>query len=103
MRIRLDLSAHCIETELKHLYNTSIAAYFKADEAAKNDIERTIDVVARLLTTVDFPRLRAIYPPLAGRTHLSVALSFGDAPPAITPGAAPIRLIAKSPPARTEP
>ncbi len=96
MHIRLDLSAHCIETELKRLYHASLAAYFKADEGAKLQIEQTIEAVTYLLETMDFPHLRATYPPLAGHTDISIALSVSEAPPAIMLGDAPIRLVTKN-------
>jgi hypothetical protein len=95
MNINLDLSAHCIETELKRLYNKSIADYFKAHEKAMTSIEQTIEVVSKILKTIDFAKLRAIYPALAGHTKIPVTLSFGDAPPAITIGDTEILWILK--------
>jgi hypothetical protein len=81
MEIALDLSRHCIETEVKRLYERSISDYFKAGVEAKPLLERTIAMLHQAIETMDFPRLRAQFPPLAGGTGEKVALSFaGDEP-----------------------
>jgi hypothetical protein len=75
MDIRLDLSRHCIETEIKRQYNKVVSAYFKADTKEKHRLESTIEVMRRALETLDFPHLRSQYPPLAGGTDRNVILS----------------------------
>jgi len=75
MEIRLDLSRHCIETEIKKQYNHAIAAYFKAVPAEKRRLEPTIETTRRALETMDFSHLRTHYPPLAGGSDRNVILS----------------------------
>ena len=75
MDIRLDLSRHCIETEIKKQYSTAISTYFKAGVAEKRRLEPTIEVIRRALETLDFSHLRTRYPPLAGGTDRNVILA----------------------------
>jgi DnaJ-class molecular chaperone len=75
MDIRLDLSRHCIETEIKKQYNKAVSAYFKAGMDEKRDLESTIEVVRRALEILNFSHLRTQYPPLAGGTDRNVILS----------------------------
>ena len=75
MDIRLDLSRHCIETEIKKQYNKAVSAYFKAGMDGKRDLESTIEVVRRALETLNFSHLRTQYPQLAGGTDRDVILS----------------------------
>lgn len=75
MDIRLDLSRHCIETEIKKQYNKAVSAYFKAGKQEKQQLEPTIDVIHRALETLDFSHLRSQYPPLAGGTDRNIILS----------------------------
>ena len=72
--IELDLSRHCIETEIKRAYNHAISTYFKT-EKCRRPIEETISLAQRALELLDFPRLRAEYPPLARGTRLRVVLA----------------------------
>jgi hypothetical protein len=66
MKIRLDLSTHCIETEIKRRYNLEISAYFKAGLEEQQQLEPIIDILRLALETFDFARLRAQHPELAG-------------------------------------
>ncbi|MEJ2165894.1 MAG: hypothetical protein P8X90_10220 [Desulfobacterales bacterium] len=75
MDIPLDLSRHCIETEIKRQYNKAVSAYFKADAKEKHRLESTIEVMRRALGTLDFADLRTQYPPLAGGTDRHIILS----------------------------
>ncbi len=75
MDIRLDLSRHCIETEIKKQYGQAISAYFKAGLEEKRRLEPTIEVIHRALETLNFSQLRSQYPPLAGGTDRNVILS----------------------------
>jgi hypothetical protein len=75
MDIRLDLSRHCIETEIKKQYNKAVAAYFKAGMAEKHRLEATIEMIRRALETMNFSHLRTQYPPLAGGTDRNIILS----------------------------
>ncbi len=76
MKIKLNLSRHCIETETKRLYNQSVLKYFKADD--KDHIEKQIEILQHALQTLDFGKLRSTYPKLAGRCDDHVELSIND-------------------------
>jgi hypothetical protein len=75
MDIRLDLSRHCIETEIKKQYNKAVSAYFKGGTEEKRCLEPTIEVMSRALETLNFSHLRTQYPPLAGGTDRDVILT----------------------------
>lgn len=74
MQLELDLSKHCIETELKRQHNQAVAGYFRATEKNRRQIELTIDISQQALTDLDFGHLRATYPQLAGGMQASVTL-----------------------------
>ena len=75
MKIKLDLSRHCIETEMKRQYNKSISAYFKQGaNADKKSLETQIDLLQKGLEAFDFNRLRAQYAELRGDREADVAL-----------------------------
>ena len=76
MKIKLNLSRHCIETETKRLYNQSVLKYFKADD--KDRIEKQIEILQHALQTLDFGKLRSTYPELAGHCDDHVELSTDD-------------------------
>ncbi len=77
--IRLNLSQHCIETELKKKYNRAISAYFKAGPEEKDLLEHTIETACHALEILNFAQLRAHYPELAGGTDQTITLSVdGD-------------------------
>lgn len=79
MRIDLDLSRHCIETEMKRQYNKSISAYFKRqgsrNEQDKQALEEQIELLQQGLESFDFNRLRARYPELRGEIQAEVTLA----------------------------
>lgn len=75
MQIKLDLSRHCIETEVKRQYNRSLSEYFKK-KTPDDLLERKIENLKEALTTLDFGRLRKTFPALAGHHEDEVILSF---------------------------
>lgn len=77
MNITLDLSKHCVETEVRRLHNSAISAYFKAKKD-REALEDTIALTQYALESFDFSKLRSQYPPLAGHTCLQVVLSMDD-------------------------
>ena len=77
LKIQLDLSEHCIETEIKRHHNRAISEYFKA-EKDKRLIEKTIELTRQALETLDFARLRSKYPQLNGNTNQQIVLSMDD-------------------------
>ncbi|MBT8358296.1 MAG: hypothetical protein HKO79_00325 [Desulfobacterales bacterium] len=74
MNIKLNLSQHCIETEIKLLYNQSVLKYFKAND--KNQLEKQMKILQHALKTLDFKKLRSTYPELAGQCSDRVELSL---------------------------
>ena len=77
MEIHLDLSRHCIETEVRRIYNRALSKYFKPD-GNKDTLEQIIDVTGKCLATFDFPGLRSRYPELAGGRAAEVVLSLAE-------------------------
>jgi len=75
VQIKLDLSKHCIETELKKRYNQSISEYFRKRPPNKS-LERQIENLKTALTTLDFGYLRKEFPALTGHQDDEVILSF---------------------------
>ena len=81
MRIPLDLRRHCIETEIRRIYNRSIGEYFKAAQSERPTLERRVELLEQALQRLDFNFLRSTYPPLAGGAASEVTLgaaSEGD-------------------------
>ena len=72
MDIELDLSKHCIETELKRLHNKSVSQYFKSGTDPK--LEKQIEIITKLLEQCDFARLRSMFPELAGNQEIMAEL-----------------------------
>lgn len=76
MSIKLNLSRHCVETEMKRQYNKTISDYFKKKAGDdKQALETRIDLLQQGLETFDFNRLRARYPELRGEVAAQVELS----------------------------
>ena len=76
MKIELNLTRHCIETETKRLYNQSVLKYFKSDD--KDQIEKQIEILQHALQTLDFGKLRSTYPELTGHCDDNVELTIND-------------------------
>ena len=76
MKIELNLTRHCIETETKRLYNQSVLKYFKSDD--KDQIEKQIEILQNALQTLDFGKLRSTYPELTGHCDDHVELTIND-------------------------
>jgi hypothetical protein len=74
MKILLDLKKHCIETEIKKLYNRSLSLYFKTN-SNKKIVEQQIGLLKKALEELDFSRLRSDYPELSGSGESVVELS----------------------------
>jgi len=71
--IHLDLRRHCVETEIKKLYNLALGAYFKPG-ADKPGLEARIGLLTLALEGFDFPTLRGRYPDLCGGGSQPVVL-----------------------------
>jgi hypothetical protein len=72
MRLDLDLSKHCIQTELKRQYHRALAAYFHGDAKDRTQIEQIIEMTQQALSRLDFGHLRGAYPQLDGGTRAAV-------------------------------
>ena len=77
MTLRLDLCTHCIETEIKRVYNRALSAYFKTDPD-REALEKTLRLTKTALQRFDFQHLRHAYPELQGGVAADVSLRWGD-------------------------
>jgi hypothetical protein len=75
IEIDLNLQKHCIETEVKRLFNQFLSQYFKATSEEKRRLEEKIDLLKSALDTFDFSFLRDRYAPLAGGGTDPIVLS----------------------------
>lgn len=66
MKILLDLSKHCIETEAKRIYEESLTQYFKAPDSKRPGLEEKIEGLRNFLEYSDFNHLRSSHQALAG-------------------------------------
>jgi hypothetical protein len=71
--LKLDLTRHCIETEIRSRHERCIRDYFKQPDQ-RQGLETTIDLLLEALETFDFAALRAGHPALGGQTDHRVAL-----------------------------
>ena len=71
--IQIDLRRHCVETEIKKLYNFALGAYFRPG-ADKPGLEARIGLLKLALEGFDFPALRGRYPGLCGGSSQPVFL-----------------------------
>lgn len=67
MKIPLNISKHCIETEAKRIYEESLTEYFKAPDSKRPELEEKIEGLRNFLEYSDFNHLRNIHPAFAGR------------------------------------
>jgi hypothetical protein len=77
MRIRLDLTRHCIETELRRRHEAAMSRYFKKP-GARTSIEGELVLLEKALAAFDFGRLRSRWPVLAGGEKSAVHLTADD-------------------------
>lgn len=91
-QIELDLSTHCIATEVKRLHNRRISDYFKG-RGDKEALEAEISLLARALEELDLPALRGVHRLLAGGEPVAAVLSGAEgAPLSLTLAGDPIDL-----------
>jgi len=74
MKLELNLRKHCVETELKRLYNQSLTEYFKPGSNWEQ-FEKIIDVLKTVLENSNFGNLRGTYPELAGKSEANIVLT----------------------------
>ena len=76
--MKLDLSKHCIQTEIKRLYNRNVSRYFKLKEEDLQ-LATELELLKAALENLDFPHLRSAHPVLAGgREDSVIELSIVD-------------------------
>jgi hypothetical protein len=71
--IHLDLRRHCVETEIKKLYNLALAGYFKPG-CDRPELEARIGLLKLALENFDFPGLRSRHSDLCGGSSQRVVL-----------------------------
>lgn len=74
MRLILDLSSHCIETELKQQHNRAVSSYFHAVPEEKEQVEQIVELTQQALTALDFGKLRSDWPQLSGGAEVAAAI-----------------------------
>jgi len=92
INVKLDLSKHCIATEIRRIYSRSISAYLKGGADGER-LEKVIEFAKAALESVDFPRLRAEYPLLAGKTDCSAELLIGNGKATVVLEGQPVRIL----------
>ena len=78
--IELNLSRHCIHTEIKRRHSRCLSDYF-AGRGDVDTLEGEIDLLARALTELDLPSMRGSSSVLAGGDDITVRLSGSDEVP----------------------
>lgn len=73
IRITLNLSKHCVETELKRLFNQTLSGYFRKSED-RPELERKLELLQNALADFDFPDLRTAHKELTGGSTASIEL-----------------------------
>ena len=74
--LALNLGNHCIETEIKRIYERLILDYFKTKDSEKGSLIKDIAFFEQLLKKIDFSSLRAKHPPLGGGCNKKVLLKW---------------------------
>jgi hypothetical protein len=77
IRIPLDLSSHCIQTETRRQYNRQLSICLKSPER-DNDAEKKLVLLKTALETWDFSKLRAEHTALCGGRPHAVSLVGDD-------------------------
>lgn len=76
IRIPLDLSSHCIQTEIRRQYNRQLSACLKS-AAGDDTAEKKLEILKTSLETWDFPKLRSDHTALCGGRNPEVIVA-GD-------------------------
>jgi len=77
MKIRLDLSKHCIETAIRKQYHKTISRYFKLPDQ-REALQAELEVLISALESLDFSLFRRTYPELEGHGNHEVILETDD-------------------------
>ncbi len=76
MKILLDLSKHCIETEAKWIYEESIREYFRVPDSKRPGLEEKIEGLRNFLEYSDFNHLRSSHQAFAGTEGSKAVLNL---------------------------
>jgi hypothetical protein len=83
MRLTLNLERHCVETEIRRLYNQRLRQCL-GDPGRLDTDGAELELLVQALKTLDFQMLRARYPELRGgmigRSGVFLVLENGMAP-----------------------
>ena len=77
MRIILDLSRHCIETEIRKRYNSALSDYFRKG-GEDESLEARIEALESALRQLDFSDLRYRHEKLRGGMDTDARLTVKD-------------------------
>jgi len=77
MKIQLDLTNHCIQTEVKRRHEAAISSYFKGGKNTEA-IEAELVLLEKALAAFDFAGLRSGWPVLSGGDDRPVFLVSDD-------------------------
>jgi hypothetical protein len=75
MKVRLDLSKHCIETAIRKQYHRTLSRYFKTPDQ-REALQAELEVLIHAMESFDFPLLRRTYPELEGHGSHEVILEM---------------------------
>ena len=81
IHIPLDLSRHCIETEVKRRFNCTLSDYFK-EKGNRAEMEKEMELLRAALANFDFSYLRSCHKDLVGNSTARIELinNGGDLP-----------------------
>lgn len=77
MRLKLNLDNHCVETEIRRVYNARVGECLKNSRVSAED-EELIELLKNMLETIDFPSLRSSWRDLAGGSGRDAILVVDD-------------------------
>ena len=77
MKIHLDLTNHCIQTEVKRRHEAAISRYFKG-RGNREAIEAELVLLEKALAAFDFTLLRSRWPVMSGGDDRPVFLVDDD-------------------------
>lgn len=86
MRLELNLESHCVETEIRRIYNLKVRSCLKNRRVTTQDSD-VVELLKKLIETVDFARLRSSIHGVSQEKILPAALVVdGDKSPWIEIG-----------------
>ncbi len=74
--IRLNLKRHCVETEIRRVYNRTLSACLKNKD--DSELEDRLEILQKALQELDFSYLRTANTDLAGGSSAEISLAQGS-------------------------